>query len=78
MGFGDASIHLKVAFVLIIVGVLVQILALALPYWYSKDYSNNTSYNGGLFRGCAEWGNTKRCSNINNPSGEVSSVFLLQ
>ncbi|XP_060591210.1 uncharacterized protein LOC132746150 [Ruditapes philippinarum] len=68
MGFGQASIMLKVGFILIIVALVIQILAVALPYWYSKEVANNYDVYGGLFRGCAEAGNTKACNNVKNPT----------
>jgi hypothetical protein len=69
MGFGQASIMLKVGFILIIVALVIQILAVALPYWYSKEVASNYDVYGGLFRGCAEAGNTKACNNVKNPTG---------
>ncbi|XP_045209928.1 uncharacterized protein LOC123561540 [Mercenaria mercenaria] len=68
MGFGQSSLFLKIGFILIIVALVIQILGVALPYWYQKEYSSSVSANGGLFRFCTEISNTKSCSNIENAS----------
>lgn len=67
MGFGDSSLFLKITFILLIVALILQILGVALPYWYSVTYSN-VDYYGGLWRACTESNsnNWKVCGNYNN------------
>ncbi|KAL4229493.1 hypothetical protein ACF0H5_012533 [Mactra antiquata] len=84
MGFGDASIFLKVVLILLIVAFVIQILGVALPYWYAEDFGS-ASYNGGLFRSCNEVLNKKKCSSIKNPADwfaatqafELIGLFLI-
>lgn len=74
MGFGDSSLSLKIAFILLIIALVIQILGVALPYWYSDEVgtgNNKVTYYGGLFRSCWEMLNKKHCSSIKNPSGEL-------
>ncbi|WAR05154.1 hypothetical protein MAR_020523 [Mya arenaria] len=53
MGFGNSSLFLKITFVLLIVAFVIQLLALAIPYWFSADNSGVETY-GSLFRGCSK------------------------
>jgi len=71
MGFGDSSLFLKISFILLIIGLIIQILGVALPYWYSVDIGNNDFY-GGIFRACSEYnnGNSVLCGNYQNPTGK--------
>ncbi|XP_052806415.1 uncharacterized protein LOC128235650 [Mya arenaria] len=39
MGFGNSSLFLKITFVLLVVAFVIQLLALAIPYWFSADNS---------------------------------------
>ncbi|XP_045208450.2 uncharacterized protein LOC123560299 [Mercenaria mercenaria] len=80
MGFSDATLFLKIGFVLLIVALILQLLGIALPFWYSKDYGNYESY-GGLFRGCHESSssNTKICATWKNVTDWWAAVqaFML-
>ena len=49
MGFGNASLLLKINFILLILAVIIQILGLALPYWIDIDASDA---NSGLWQSC--------------------------
>ncbi|KAL4229492.1 hypothetical protein ACF0H5_012532 [Mactra antiquata] len=66
MGFGDSSLFLKIAFILLIVAFIIQILGVALPYWYELD-AGVVETNAGLFKICSEVGSTKVCRNVKNP-----------
>lgn len=68
MGFSEATIFLKVGFILLIVAFILQLLGIALPYWYSID-SNGASAYGGLWKGCSEVANIKACASWKNVTG---------
>lgn len=74
MGFGDSSLFLKISFGLLIFALILQILGVALPYWYSIS-SGNTDYYGGLWRSCVEndASNYKLCGDVTNPTGKLFS-----
>ncbi|XP_060591209.1 uncharacterized protein LOC132746149 [Ruditapes philippinarum] len=67
MGFGEASLFAKIGFVLLIIAFILQLLGIALPYWYSVDKDSYDAY-GGLFRGCFEIAssNKKTCDRMKN------------
>lgn len=73
MGFGQASLFLKICFILIIVALIIQILGVALPYWYDVDNDRGSSY-GGLWKDCWEIGNSKDCSNIKNEADWLAAT----
>lgn len=77
MGFSDATLFLKIGFILLIVAFIIQLLGLALPYWYAKDYGA-ADYYGGLWKGCYEVANTKRCSTWKNVTDWWATVQAFQ
>lgn len=73
MGFGSSSLFLKIGFILLIVALVIQILGVALPYWYSYEYGNQKTY-GGLWRGCSEQGSFKLCYDFDNPADWLAAT----
>ncbi|KAL3837598.1 hypothetical protein ACJMK2_022945 [Sinanodonta woodiana] len=67
MGFGDTSVLCKVVFILLILCFIIDLIAFAIPFWYSLEYNvlgaSVKSY-GGLWDACAESGSLKSCASI--------------
>ncbi|XP_053372722.1 uncharacterized protein LOC123561541 [Mercenaria mercenaria] len=78
MGFGQSSMLLKVGFILIIVALVIQILGVALPYWYQKENSSGTSVNGGLWKYCSETLNVKKCIDMENAADWIEACRAFQ
>ncbi|KAH3703209.1 uncharacterized protein LOC127859340 isoform X3 [Dreissena polymorpha] len=76
MGFSDSSLFLKIAFILLIAAFIIQVLALAIPYWFSLDAGNYETY-GSLFRICSESPGYKLCVNVENATSwwEATQAF---
>ncbi|KAK3582721.1 hypothetical protein CHS0354_039762 [Potamilus streckersoni] len=53
MGFGDTSLLCKIVFILLILCFIIDLIAFAIPYWYSKEI-NGFKYYGGLWDICEE------------------------
>jgi len=70
MGWGDSALFMKISLILLIVTLIIQILGVALPYWYSLSVNNGDFY-GGLWRNCGENDatNYKACSSPTNVTG---------
>lgn len=69
MGFGSSSLFAKIGFILIIVALVIQILGMAIPFWYELSY-----YHTGIFRGCAEIFSTTICAEIRNAPGNETFI----
>ena len=69
---------LKVNFILLIVAFIIQLLALAIPYWYSTEILG-TDYHGSLFRTCAKNSNANynACGNIKSKNLASKYIFII-
>ncbi|XP_052252646.1 uncharacterized protein LOC127859340 isoform X2 [Dreissena polymorpha] len=66
MSFSDSSCFLKITFILLIKAFISQVLALAIPYWFSMD-AGITKFHGSLFRICyGVKGGYKDCFDVND------------
>ena len=73
MGFANASLLLKINFILLILTVIIQILGLALPYWIDIDSSDS---NSGLWQSCSG-GNCQSITSLGKYCNFIFSIFVV-